>query len=207
MLTHDHLDHIGGAAALLRELEIGQLWLGAGASRSPRLSALRALARENGTAIVLAEQGRRALVAGIPIRVLAPGRSSERVGKNDESLVLLFGEPGRRLLVPGDLEERGERALLVSSSALRAEALIVAHHGSRHGTGQAFLDRVNPSWALISVGRRNPFGHPHRELLDRLRDHGAPVIRTDESGNVSLRATDDGWVLTHPLTPRTAARE
>jgi len=206
ILTHDHADHIGGATALLRELEVGQLWVGPGAHRSTRLSELCRLAREQGAAVVLAEQGSSAVVAGLPIRVLAPPRGMDRTGRNDDSVVVLIGDEPRRLLVTGDLEGAGEQALLDSPSLTRSEALVVSHHGSRSATSDAFLLRVQPTWGLISVGLRNPFGHPHPELLARLDSHGVRVLRTDESGTVVLKAIPRGWRVSTPLTPRTAER-
>ncbi|MPN39029.1 ComE operon protein 3 [bioreactor metagenome] len=64
--------------------------------------------------------------------------------------------------------------------------LKVAHHGSRDGTFEKFLDAVSPAIAVISVGKGNDYGHPHQELLDRLRERGITVYRTDESGTISL---------------------
>jgi beta-lactamase superfamily II metal-dependent hydrolase len=193
VLTHGHIDHAGGAFAVLREIEVGQLWVGPGARQSSVLSALCDLARRRGTAIVLAEAGRLDTVAGVRLHVLAPPRERARALGNEGTVVLLAGESPARLLVPGDLETEGERSLVASGMPLRAEALVVAHHGSRHGTTRAFLERVRPRWGLISVGRRNPFGHPHPAVLRRLRDSGVLVLRSDESGSVTLVAGPRGW--------------
>jgi beta-lactamase superfamily II metal-dependent hydrolase len=194
VITHDHFDHIGGAFAILRELDVGAVWIGSGTRQSRRLSALADLARLQGTAVVLAERGRSAILGGVRVRVLAPRRSSEPEETNDGSVVLMIGEAPSRLLVPGDLERPGEASLLRSSVALRAEALVVAHHGSRSGTASRFLNRVHPRWALISAGRSNPFGHPHPEVLDRLATAGARVRRTDLVGTVEIRSGPTGWV-------------
>jgi beta-lactamase superfamily II metal-dependent hydrolase len=207
ILTHDHVDHVGGASAVLREIEVGQLWIGPGAQRSRRFSSLVRLARKRGAAVVLAEAGLTDIVAGVPVRVVAPTRDPAHGAANDRSMVVLVGEPPRRLLVTGDLEERGEQALLASGAPLASEALVVAHHGSRSGTSEAFLLTVRPHWALISVGRRNPFGHPHRELLERLAHAGADVLRTDQMGNVQLRPGRNGWWPMVAATRCTAERE
>lgn len=207
ILTHGHVDHVGGAFAVLREIEVGQLWVGPGYHRDPRLSALARLAHERGTALVLAEAGSSHVVAGLRVQVLAPSRGIAHDAGNEASLVLLIGDPPARLLVPGDLEGAEERALVGLKASLRAEALVVAHHGSRNGTSHALLARVGPQWALISAGRRNPFGHPHAEVLERLDLHALPVLRTDELGSLRLVADRHGWRRAESVSRCRSARE
>lgn len=193
IVTHDHVDHAGGAFAVLREFEVGELWLGPGSSHSPRLAELAALARRQGSSVVLAAAGNETDRGGIPLRVLAPGRNDTGLEGNDRSIVLLAGSEPARILMPGDLEQAGERALVDSGLPLRAEALVVAHHGSGSGSSQAFIGRVRPTWALLSVGFLNPFGHPRPEVLQRIRDSRATLLRTDLHGLIHLRAARDGW--------------
>jgi competence protein ComEC len=196
VVTHDHVDHVNGAFALLREIEVGELWVGPRAQQGRRLAQLAREARERGTALVLAERGLRREVAGLAVQVLAPARAvAGRRGQNDRSVVLSVGEAPARVLIPGDLEEPGEAELLASGGDLRAEVLVVAHHGSRHGSSAAFLAGVQPRWALVSAGRRNPFGHPHPEVLERLDRVGARVLRTDEMGSVTLVLHSGAWCL------------
>ncbi len=194
-LTHDHLDHAGGAPALMEELEIGELWLPPGSRSSRRLSALADRAASRGTSVVMAEAGLGASPIGVPVRVVWPAREPSGLDINERSLVVLAGRPPCRVLIPGDLELAGEHALLGTGEDIEAEALIVSHHGSRNASGRDWLDRVDPKWALISVGRLNPFGHPHAELLERLARGRRQVVRSDRSGTVRLLAEDDGWRL------------
>jgi len=201
LITHDHLDHVGGAAAVLRDLEVGELWLGPGAGRSSRFSDLAAGAVERGVAVVLAEAGRSGQPGGIPVRVLAPPRTGGSASINDRSLVLLIGSAPTRLLVPGDLEGGGEAELLASRAPVRAEALVVGHHGSRGGSTEPFLDRVRPRYGLVSCGRGNPFGHPHREVTERFGRRGVPLFRTDRLGLVELVDVGHGWEVRTTLLP------
>jgi competence protein ComEC len=194
ILTHGHVDHAGGAFALLRDLEVGELWVGPGYHRSRRLLALVETARERGTALVLAEAGVRTQIAELPLRVVAPSREAAAYAENDASVVVILGRAPRRLLVPGDLEREGELALARSAGDLRSELLVVSHHGSRHGSTQAFLARVQPRWALVSAGRRNAFGHPHGEVVRRFRSMGVPLLRTDVLGPVKMRGSATGWI-------------
>ena len=196
IVTHDHADHAGGAFAVLEGLEVGELWLAPGSLGRPRLRRLADLAVERGTAVVLVEAGRGDRVAGLPVRILAPHRRGSALPSNDRSVVVRIGSEPLRLLIPGDLERAGERALLGSGAPLEAEALVLSHHGSRSGSAIEFLERVRPRWAIVSAGRGNPFGHPHPEVLERLGALGIPLLRTDRQGLIRLRSGPRGWLPT-----------
>jgi len=210
--SHGDTDHVAGAFAVLRGMEVGELWLAPGWHRNGRLVRLAALASRRGVALRLVERRTRTVCAGIPIEVLWPVREHLQLGDNDRSIVIRAGTAPSRILIPGDLESDGERLLRLSGVALRAEALVVAHHGSRSGTDAAFLREVDPQAAVVSCGRGNRFGHPHRDVLDRLRRQGITPWRTDRHGLVRLRAQRDGWSaeVFHPDAPtrkRRTARE
>jgi competence protein ComEC len=195
ILTHEHVDHVGGAFAVLHELEVAELWLGPGSSRRPVLADLAARARARGTAIVLAEAGKHADLAGFPVRVLAPRRTGlERFNANDRSLVVLAGAEPHRLVIPGDLEEAGEGEWLATQPG-PVEALVLSHHGSRRGSDPRLLRRLRPRWAVASAGLHNAFGHPHSEVLARLEDLGIPLARTDRQGLIRLRPLATGWAV------------
>ncbi|MPN26893.1 ComE operon protein 3 [bioreactor metagenome] len=84
--------------------------------------------------------------------------------------------------------------MLAKGFDLYAEVLKVGHHGSTTSTTKEFLDMVNPRYAIISVGKDNQYGHPHKEILDRLRKKNIIVYRTDESGTII--ASSDGESIT-----------
>ena len=98
-----------------------------------------------------------------------------------------------RVLLPGDIEAPAERWLVGSGIDLRADALVLPHHGSKTSTTEAFLDAVDPAVAIVSVGASNPHGHPHEEVLARLED--VLLLRTDEHGDVTLSSDGERlWV-------------
>jgi competence protein ComEC len=97
----------------------------------------------------------------------------------------------RSALLTGDAETLEERDLVARyGAALRADYLKVGHHGSRTSTGDALLTAVAPTWATMSSGVRNRFGHPHAPTVERLRAHGVTAFRLDRSG--SFEWTTDG---------------
>jgi competence protein ComEC len=212
VLSHGDVDHAGGAAAVLQGLEVGEVWIGPGGRDHPLIRRVRDAARERGVPLVLAARGSSAQPAGIPVRVIGPPRSRRGPGTNDGSLVLQAGAAPHRVLLTGDLESKGEVELLSSGEPLRAEVLVVAHHGSRSGSRADFLARVRPDWALVSAGFHNRFGHPHEGVLRRIEKVGARLARTDLDGAIHLRATPGGWAVERfrardPARGTPAARE
>ena len=97
------------------------------------------------------------------------------------------------VLLTGDVESEGESLLQSSHFALSSQILKVAHHGSASSTSPRFLAKVSPEAAIVSVGEGNPWGHPSREVLDRLRHRGVPVNRTDEEGAVQWVSDGRRW--------------
>jgi len=98
-------------------------------------------------------------------------------------LRVTFGE--RTALLTGDAEALEEAELVAhEGGALRADLLKTGHHGSRTSTGDALLRAVRPTWATISCGVRNRFGHPHEPVLGRLLEHGVETLRLDRTGGV-----------------------
>jgi competence protein ComEC len=195
VVTHDDLDHAGGTFAVVRQLEVGELWLGPGFGSSPLLAELVDLAQRRGTAVVGVSAGMVSAPGQVALRVLAPARLLGPAQSNARSLALLAGTAPTRLLVPGDADHAAERAMLERGEPVRAEALVLGHHGSRHSSAKEFLSAVDPRYAIVSAGRGNPFRHPHVETLDRVRESGARLLRTDRDGWIRLRARPDGWTV------------
>ena len=191
VLTHAHDDHAGGAPAVLRQLEVGELWLGPGWTREPLAQEAVEVARARGTALVLVERGFTALRGGCELRVRHPSRTLAST-VNDRCVAVLVRAGASRLLVPGDVEQTGALAL-VEAGDVAAQALVVAHHGSRSGTPTALLDAVRPCIAIVSAGRDNVHGHPHPEIVRRIRRAGIALRRTDRDGSVRLVQSAAGW--------------
>ena len=119
-----------------------------------------------------------------------PGQGEQ--DRNDGSCGLLVTAPNFSLLIPGDVSARREREWVrYWRDELSASVLVLAHHGSRTSTSHALLKWVGPEWALISAGRGNAFGHPHREAIDRVRQT-VPVslLDTSKDGAISISSTD-----------------
>jgi competence protein ComEC len=188
-VTHADTDHTGGVPALLENFEVGELWLAAGPD-DERMLPLLGTARARGIPVRRFQRGDGASLGGVRIEVLSPVFETAITGrKNDDSLVLRVSHGSQSFLLTGDIERRAEQALVANPFLGSQTVLKLAHHGSRTSTSPQFLDRVQPSFAIVSSGYRNSYGHPHPEVVRRLTRHGASVLRTDQDGLVSV-ATD-----------------
>lgn len=200
LVTHRDTDHAGG----LRDLE---LRLAVGGVRASRLTldAIGARGGNEGDEGDEIDIGDRVHVSDrVTIEVLGPPvqtRGPALAAVNNGALVLLVTIGERRILVPSDIEAAAEAWLVRSGQDLRADVLLVPHHGSRTSSTPAFLDAVQPAVAVVSVGARNPYGHPAPEVMARYERMA--TYRTDEVGDVTLRS--DGtrlWVATaHARVP------
>ena len=185
ILTHGDYDHIGGTETLIEEMNIGELLYGTSNTYDDLELALLNKAAQAGIKVTFVEAGMGWREGGARFFVLNPQTVSQ--SGNDRSIVLYTEMGGLSWLFTGDLEQEGERRLLSTYLHLKADVLKVAHHGSKTSTSQPFLDRIQPKVAIISAGKNNRFGHPHREVVERLEKRGVVVYRTDESGAISFR--------------------
>ncbi|HEU4400701.1 MAG TPA: DNA internalization-related competence protein ComEC/Rec2, partial [Candidatus Polarisedimenticolia bacterium] len=196
-ITHAHRDHLGGAAAVLGQLHPGALWLGRMPPGDGAIEALERLAAERSIAVVRPRRGVHLGIGGSLVEVLNPGAGVSPSGAavNDDSLVLRVVYGDQKALLTGDLEAPLESLLLREGRKVEAGLLKVGHHGSRTSTTAPFLARVGPRMAVVSVGAGNPWGHPDREVLDRLRAAGVTIGRTDRDGAIRFRTDGSApWV-------------
>ena len=126
--------------------------------------------------------------------IIAPNSNSYGGNANDYSVAILLEYGKNCFLFTGDAEEASEAEMLTNGIDISADVYKVAHHGSRSASTQEFLNAVHPKYAVISCGEGNSYGHPHAEVLNRLRSMGVEVFRTDEQG--SIIASSDGENIT-----------
>ncbi len=201
--THPDDDHVQGLLAVTERLAIRTvLDSGLAASPSSPMSALRATWKARGTVVRVAQRGQRFdLGAGAALEVLHPTvplLTGTRSDDNNNAIVarLVFGKA--RILFTADAEQEAEASLLASGQDLAADVLKVGHHGARASSSDAFLEAIKPSVAILSCGRKNRFGHPHKETLKRLDSHKIQPFRTDLQGAIQLK-TDGKTLSLAPL--------
>ena len=202
VLSHPHEDHVAGLATLLDRYRVRQVFEPGTRGPGPGYAAwLDRLARPGAPERHSLTAGDRLSVDEIAMTVLwpIPGKApleppDAGTGINNVSIVLLGSVGARRFLLAGDVEQDIDPSLL-KAGLPRLDLLKVAHHGSRTATTQPFVDAVRPRVAIASAGTGNPYGHPTKQTIDRLRAAGATVYRTDLDGSVSATFTRDGMVM------------
>jgi competence protein ComEC len=191
-LSHAHQDHLEGLRAVLANFRVGELWVGRDVALD-RFRSLLALAESRGTRILRRHRGQTFQLGAANGRILWPKDSSQTaVSSNNDSLVMRIDFAEQTILLPGDIETSVEEEIVGSGEPLRANFLKVPHHGSRTSASAALLAAVKPQVAVMSFGGANPFGHPHRELLERLAATRAVLLRTDRDGAVTALAGRNG---------------
>lgn len=172
LVSHADIDHAGGAPAIHRGLPVARVISGEAGALPAELAAQPC---ESGAAWEWDQ-----------VRFRLWRWASARDG-NQASCVLLVEAGGERTLFTGDIDEAAERALLASGMDVQAHWLLAAHHGSRTSSSAAFLDAVQADAALISRGRHNAFGHPHPQVLERLRAAGMTIHDSAETGALRVQ--------------------
>jgi competence protein ComEC len=182
--THDDQDHAGGMRTIRKLFTIRDAWTAEDLRTGPRVfGGVRVTALTD----VQSPEG----VAVNPAR---PAKDPPRRRQNDDALVLRIDHGLVSFLLASDITAATEARLLAARSPVGATVLKVAHHGSRGSSTPEFLRAVSPLVAVISVGPRNPYGHPSPETLARLHAVSASVYRTDHDGAVLFET--DGSTLT-----------
>ncbi|KPL58632.1 DNA internalization-related competence protein ComEC/Rec2 [Rossellomorea vietnamensis] len=187
ILTHGDLDHIGGAEAVLNEMKVGELLISPGSREKVEVDRMVKLAQEKKISVKEVMYPERWRGDRDGLHIVSP-LDADYAGNNDS--IVLYGVIGsKKWLFTGDLEKEGEREF-VQTFDLPVDVLKVGHHGSRTSTSEAFLDETDPDVAVISAGETNRFGHPHPEVVERLKVRGVTIYSTAVNGAITYRFWD-----------------
>ena len=190
ILTHPHLDHYGGFVDVLDNYKINfEMDSSNDNPESKGFDLYIKKLEEEKAKRIFAKRGMRVnLDKGIYLDVLLPVINKEGLSAHDEMVTTRLVYGNNSFLLTGDMEDNLENFLLSLGDNLKSDVLKVGHHGSLTSTSESFLGWVKPSLAIISVGKNNKYGHPKKEILDRLVKFEIPTLRTDEKGTIVIKS-------------------
>ena len=192
-ISHAHEDHYSASLELLQSscgISVGTVFFSEMAEKNEAYDVLRKAAYGSGSRITYIRQGDRIRAGDLSLFCLYPSGKLTVTDENEASMVLYATLRGYTMLLTGDSTETCDAAVMqaMKQNGMReVDCLKVAHHGAKTSSSASLLTYISPKLALISCGRDNSYGHPHRETLDRLADCGSQVVRTDEAGEIAVQ--------------------
>jgi len=200
VLTHPHLDHLEGLLPVIKEFKVDMVLDSRLICDSSEYKEFISLIQKKGIPYHKAKAGDNFIFSkNLEIFLLNPLYDSDFYNDSDfnnASIVVKLFYKNADFLFTGDIEEATEKKLLIWQNILKSEILKVGHHGSATSTNLEFLDKVDPSIAVITVGK-NHFGHPSQKIIERLEDKNIQIFRTDEDGTIIIRTNgQEYWIKT-----------
>lgn len=190
--THAHEDHIGGLSGAFEADTADVTFCPVTEYDSKAFRNFKTRADERGGGITIPAVGDTFTLGEASVTVVAVNSVPEDTNNTSIVIRIVYGDTS--FLFTGDAEQETEEKILESGQNIESTVLKVGHHGSSTSTSQAFLDAVSPTYAVISCGKDNSYGHPHSETLAKLASAGVEVLRTDELGDIYC--TSDGSEVT-----------
>ena len=192
IVTHPHADHLAGLLDVLKRYDIGMVMTSDVGHGTPEYAEWQALVKRYSVPVVIARKGQRIDAgSGVIFDILSPAEDAAASASDphDANIVsrLSYGET--TILLTGDAEKALEHRLVFEApDMLDADILKVGHHGSKTSSTEVFVKAVSPDMAVISAGKKNRYGHPHADVLERFARLGIPVFRTDQMGNITIES-------------------
>jgi len=190
-ISHLQKDHYGGFLQIPLKYHIKQLFISNPKTKSKEISSLLSLLRGKGAEIEELYAGDYLTVQKANIAMLWPTEdyiqaSTAKDDPNDGSQVMLFSYNNHTILYTGDVSPKSLKTLL-QQSIPQVKILKVPHHGSKNGLIYEFLSLADPTYGVISVGKKNSYGHPSKEVIEMLSENGVEILRTDRLGDIMFR--------------------
>ena len=202
LATHADADHIQGLVDVAKNFRVRAAFFGRTPEKDADFVELFQVLQKRNVEILTLKRGDVLNFDGASVEVLFPeaDESPEAVSDNNHCLVLRLNFGTKKFLMTGDIEKETERELLQTPEFLRADVVKVAHHGSRTSSIAEFIGATKAVYAIISVGRKSQFGHPHLEVVERWKASGAKVLTTGTRGTISI-STDGKDLIINRFAP------
>lgn len=188
LATHADADHIQGLIDVAKNFKINAAMIGREVPEDNDFAEFTEMLKQKHIRTIKISRNESFEIGGVNIDILNPVLESSGANNsaNNNSLVLQLKFGGRKFLMTGDIEKEAEIDLLNNSLLSKTDVVKVAHHGSRTSSIKEFIDVTKPDFAIIPVGRKSRFGHPHKEVVERWENMGAKVLTTGKSGTITV---------------------
>ena len=186
--THPDKDHIGGLPDVLKRYEVRTIVRTENEGETETAKAFLEHIVEEDARVVLARRGTSFdLGEEVMLEVLFPDRDPTFLESNTASIVMQLTYKNTRFLFTGDAPKGIEDYLVIlDGESLESDVLKIGHHGSRTSTSELFLQAVDPDYGVVSAGKDNRYGHPHAEVLARLKEYNVVTKNTAEDGSITF---------------------
>jgi len=196
--THPHEDHVGGLDDVINTFDVEIIIAPQKESTTQSFESFLDAVSHKGLSLTAPIVGTTYNIGDASFTILSPnGDYGDEL--NDWSVGIKLVNGSNSFVMCGDAEENSEKDILDNGIDISADVLKIGHHGSSTSTSQSFLDAVNPTYAVISCGAGNDYGHPTAETLNKLAAKDIKLFRTDEQGTII--ATSDGTTITWNVDP------
>jgi len=193
--THPHEDHIGGMASIIKKFDLGKFYAPKKLNSTDVFKNMVLALKNKNLQIIEAKAGASLnLGKNVNCEILAPNSSDYGDNLNNYSVVVKLTYGDTKFLFTGDAQKQSEKEMLKKGYDLSSDVLKVGHHGSVSSSSKEFLDKVQPKIAIISCGKDNDYGHPHKETIDELKKRKIKIYRTDKDGTIVFES--DGKNIT-----------
>ncbi|MEH7303901.1 DNA internalization-related competence protein ComEC/Rec2 [Neobacillus drentensis] len=186
ILTHGDMDHIGGTFSILKEIKVKQILMPDVVEPSQTEFDIMKEAKKQRIPVIRVSAGAQWAIEENGFYIVSPEKNYDGE-RNGGSISLIAQIGGVSWFFGGDLDQAGEVKIIKQYPNLHIDVLKAGHHGSKTSSAESFITQINPKAALISVGEKNRFGHPHHEVLERLEKTNTQIFRTDQQGAITYK--------------------
>lgn len=188
LATHADTDHIQGLTDVAKNFKVRAAFFGRTPFEDKDFAELYEVLQKKKIETITISQGDELQIGDVKIQVLFPEKDeSERaISDNNHSVVLRIVFGAKKFLLTGDIEKETETKLLQNPSFLKSDVVKVAHHGSKTSSILEFINATNAEYAIIPVGKKSIFGHPHKEVVERWLNSNVKIKTTGERGTISV---------------------